>query len=177
MIYAAIVLGSLISLVILLRVIAFFLPARTVVERQVTIQSDLVSAFNFLADFRQWPQWFEWMKPVDISRISYSDHVRTKNTWMRWRGREHHNAKGSVVLHEMRSPDWLVFRIDLPGAPEFHFAVVRFEDLRDKKTRVTWLMDEVNTGWKKYRMFPLKKRWNRLLQMSLDKLKKMMDQR
>ncbi len=87
------ILGGLVTLVLLLVVVAFFLPRQYRVQRSVIIAAPAATLFPFVADLRNWRLWGIWYERDPALAAAYSESPATDalGGWVSW----HSETQGS----------------------------------------------------------------------------------
>lgn len=123
-------------IVILVLVIAIFLPSRVAVKRNVEINGDLTIIFNYVADYRNFSEWNAWSKVDPEAKIELTgDPGKIDQAW-HWDG--DNIGKGTLTLKEIEPYNYIkgemVFLAPMQGIAD---DIWKFETLKES-IRVNW---------------------------------------
>ncbi len=74
------------TIVVLVLVIAFFMPAQYQIERSVTINSPVESVYRQVIDYQKWKAWAPWPKMDPEAQYSYQGTMGTTGAKWSWKG-------------------------------------------------------------------------------------------
>ncbi len=131
-------LGILILLGVLLVAGSLLLPARTHVERSITIQRPPAEVFATLNSFRRFNEWSPWFAADPQARYAYEGPAEGVGAGMRWSGNQAVGT-GSQRIIESQPPARVVVALDFGGHPSVATYTLRAEGAG--ATRVTWAFD------------------------------------
>lgn len=134
-----IILGALAVLVLGLFIISLFLPSRVHVERSLLIRAPAARIFMLVNALRNWPQWSPWHSKDPQMKVEFSEKDTGKGAWYRWRSRRRKVGKGSLVIIESRTNEYIANEMNLMQQ-RVSRGYFRFEPAVDG-TRVTWCID------------------------------------
>lgn len=126
----------LLSIIVLLVVVAFFLPSKKRIERSIVMNAEPEVIFNQFNTLKNWNNWSAWYKKDTTMKQTYSgpeSGIGSKNTW------ESKDMKGSMEIKESKQNEWVKIQLDFGsmGQPTSDFKLEK----ADKRTKVTWGMD------------------------------------
>ena len=91
------ILGGLAVLVVLLVVLAFFLPRHYRVERAVEINAKPEVVLAQVADLRAWKSWGAWQERDPGMKITYSAQQLGVGSWSAWESKSEGNGKMTIT--------------------------------------------------------------------------------
>ena len=98
-------------LVLLLVVVAFFLPRRYLVQRSLHIQATAETVYGYTGDLRRWKEWGVWYERDPKMKIEYSEKTDAVGGWTAW---ESQGQKGKMTLTTLRLPSQVGYRLEFP---------------------------------------------------------------
>ena len=131
-------LGTLILLGVLLVLGSLLLPARTHVERSITIQRPPAEVFATLNSFRRFNEWSPWFAADPQAKYTYEGPVESVGAGMRWSGNQAVGT-GSQRITESQAPTRVVVALDFGGHPSVATYTLAAEGAG--ATRLTWSFD------------------------------------
>ncbi len=105
------ILGGLGALVLLLVVVAFFLPREYRVERSAVIKAKPEAVHAQLADMRAWKAWGVWFERDPNIKNTYSDQQSVIGAWSAWESKTEGNGKSTLT--EI-TPARIVYSLEFP---------------------------------------------------------------
>ncbi len=93
-------LGGLAALVLLLVVVAFFLPQTYRTERSVVINAKPETVYAQLADLKAWKNWSAWHERDPAMKLSYSEKPTGIGAWSAWESKTEGNGKMTFTAVE-----------------------------------------------------------------------------
>ncbi len=107
------ILGVLLGLIILLAVVAFFLPRRYQVERSIVIAAKPETVFPLVADLAAWKRWGVWYQRDPTMTLSYSSATTTVGGWTAWRSKSEGN--GRATLTAVQPSQKVTYTLEMEG--------------------------------------------------------------
>lgn len=105
-------LGGLAALVLLLVLVAFFLPQKYRVERTAVVQARPEIVFAQIGDLRAWKNWSVWHERDPAMKVSYSDQPTGVGAWSQWESKTEGNGKMTITSYE--PPRAAKYRLEFP---------------------------------------------------------------
>lgn len=103
------ILAGLLAVVLLLVIVAFFLPRTYRVERTIVIQARPEVVFAQIGDLRAWKNWGAWQERDPAMKIETSAKSTGAGAWNRWESRTEGNGKMTfTAVEEGRSVAYLL---------------------------------------------------------------------
>lgn len=91
------ILGGLAVLILLLVVVAFFLPRQYQVRRSVVINARPDTVLAQVADLRAWKNWSAWHERDPRMKLAYSTQPTGVGAWASWESKTEGNGKMTVT--------------------------------------------------------------------------------
>jgi ribosome-associated toxin RatA of RatAB toxin-antitoxin module len=127
------------ALIVLLLILAMFLPSSYRVERSTTINAPAEKVYNQVADFSNYMNWNPWTKMDPEAKNTVSENSKGVGAVWSWEGKK--VGKGSLTIEkavENKSLETkLVFTAPRQDEGKGYWT---FEET-DGKTKVTWAME------------------------------------
>lgn len=125
------------TIVLLLVLIAFFLPDNYEVKREIRINRPVSVVFEQVSDFNNHLQWNPWSQEDSSSR-----HMITGSPGMsgsKWTWDSKKTGKGSMILLELSDHDWIIYKLvfEYPNQME-SLDLWFFREEKDGVTHVEW---------------------------------------
>jgi len=92
--------GGLAVLLLLLVLIAFFLPRRYRVERSTVIHAPSDAVFAQFGDLRAWKNWGAWQERDPGMKLTYSEKTVGIGAWSAWESKSEGNGKMTITAFE-----------------------------------------------------------------------------
>src|SRR4051812_15795729 len=129
------ILGGLAVVVLLLVLVAFFLPRQYRVQRSVVMKARPEVVVAHIADLRSWRNWGAWQERDPGMKISYSDNAVGVGAWSSWISKAEGNGKMTI---KAQTPTKVVYDLEFPemGMRSEGFMEVAPES---SGTKVTWV--------------------------------------
>ena len=126
--------GMLVSLVLLLLFIGFFLPVEYDVARTARVQGSCEAAFELAADLERYRSFLPWVEQDPTVRIDVGEPSKGEGAHFRWTSE--HTGSGAYVVRELEPHARIRSEVDFGdhGKSEVYFA---FEGEGDA-CEVTW---------------------------------------
>lgn len=99
-------------LVLLLVLVAFFLPRDFRVERSIVIKASPDRVFAFVGDLKNWAKWGVWYSRDPAMVMTYSPATTGVGAWSAWESKTQGNGKATIT--ESAAPSRLVYRLEFP---------------------------------------------------------------
>jgi len=138
-----ILLGGLLGILLLLVVIAFFLPREYRVERSVVIAAEPATVFDQINNLRNWKSWMVWIKRDPNMTVEYEGPeagVDAKQTW-----RSESEGSGELTITESRENREVRYDLAFPDMGTSSVGALLLEPV-DNGVKVTW-SDEGDLGY------------------------------
>src|SRR5882724_3921520 len=91
------ILGGLAALVLLLVVVAFFLPRQYRVERSLVINAKPDAILAQVGDLRGWKNWGAWQERDPGMKLMYSEKTTGVGAWSAWESKNEGNGKMTIT--------------------------------------------------------------------------------
>jgi len=128
------ILGGLAVLVLLLVLVAFFLPRQYRVERALVIKAKSEAILAQVADLRAWKNWGAWQERDPGMKITYSDKTTGVGAWSAWESKAEGNGKMTITE---QTPAKVTYHLEFP---DYGLQSVGAIELQPQATgqRVVW---------------------------------------
>lgn len=93
-------LGGLAVLVLVLVVVAFFLPRTYRIERTIVIKAQPEVVFAQFGDLKAWKNWGSWHEKDPAMKLSYSAKTTGVGAWSAWESKSEGNGKMTITAIE-----------------------------------------------------------------------------
>lgn len=133
-----------IGLILLLVVIAFFLPKETIIERKIEINAPAKAVFVQVNELRNWEKWSKWHTLDPDAEYTYSEPSHGLDAWYSWRSENENVGNGKLTTTVFTPYSFLEQRMDFEGMGS-STAYWKFEE-NAGVTHVTWGFKNDN-GW------------------------------
>lgn len=131
--------------IFLLTLVAFFLPRRRAVERQVTIGAPPAAVFALVGDLKRWKEWGVWYDRDATVVSQYSPETSGSGAWMTWQSKR--SGVGRLEVVASVAPEALTYRKAFDNIPLGWDGIIRFVGTEQgTQSIVTW-RDDVDLGW------------------------------
>lgn len=129
----AILAGSLMTLV---AVGGFFLPASLIVERERTMPVPAPDLYERVASLRRWPEWATWWQREPFLEVQYAGPDTGAGAAMAWRSKQEGEGRARILSVSPDREVALAFDFGERGDAR---SLMRFEESADRRqTRVRW---------------------------------------
>lgn len=129
----AILAGSLMTLV---AVGGFFLPASLIVERERTMPVPAPDLYERVASLRRWPEWATWWQREPFLEVQYAGPDTGAGAAMAWRSKQEGEGRARILSVSPDREVALAFDFGERGDAR---SFMRFEESADRRqTRVRW---------------------------------------
>ncbi len=105
------ILGVLAALVLLLVLVAFFLPRQYRVERSLVINAKPDAVLTQVATLRAWKAWSAWNLRDPNMKLTYSDATTGVGAWSQWESKNEGNGKMTITE---QTPTKVTYRLEFP---------------------------------------------------------------
>ena len=105
------ILGGLAVLVLLLVVVAFFLPRQYRIERSVVINARPDVVLNQVAVLRAWKSWSAWHERDPQMKLAYSEQATGVGAWASWESKNEGNGKMTITE---QTPTKVRYHLEFP---------------------------------------------------------------
>jgi len=106
------ILGGLAVLLLLLVLVAFFLPRQYRIERALVIKATPEAVLAQVADLKAWKNWGAWQERDPGMKLSYSTPATGVGAWSKWESAKEGNGKMTItsqtatkVSYDLEFPD------------------------------------------------------------------------
>ena len=105
------ILGALAALVLLLVLVAFFLPRQYRVERSLVINAQPEAVMSQVAVLRAWKSWSAWHQRDPQMKLAYSEQASGVGAWSSWESKNEGNGKMTITA---QTASKLTYRLEFP---------------------------------------------------------------
>lgn len=105
------ILGGLAVLVLLLVLVAFFLPRQYRVQRSVVINAKPDAILAQATNLRAWKSWSAWHERDPNMKLAYSDQTTGIGAWASWESKNEGNGKMTITG---QTPTKLLYLLEFP---------------------------------------------------------------
>ena len=135
---------GLASFLLLIFVVAVFLPSRWRVERSVVISAPSDAIYPFLADLKRWPEWTAWTTNRDPTlRRTFEGATNGVGAIQRWTSKKMGNGVVTIKVADPRKGVW--FDLEMRGGRFSALGMILFQQA-DEGTKVIWI-EGGELGW------------------------------
>ncbi|NVJ67324.1 MAG: SRPBCC family protein [Gammaproteobacteria bacterium] len=131
----------LVSLLIILAVVGFFLPQKVHLERSIIIGANRDTVFTQINSMQNFNQWSPWYKLDPNANYQYSGPDAGKGNRMSWSSQDPNVGKGSQEIVESQYPSLVRTELLFGDDPNPGYAEFSIEEITYTQTRVTWGFD------------------------------------
>ena len=127
---------SLAAIIVILGIIAFFLPSRWETARSVKIKAKPAQIYKHIADLKLWPAWSPWTKEEDPSlNYVYSGSPSGKGAIQDWTSQD--MGTGSLEITKANPQEGIYYTLKFKETDMEAFGSILFESA-GSETQVTW---------------------------------------
>lgn len=105
------ILGGLAVLVLLLVVVAFFLPRQYRIERSVVINAKPEAVHAQVAVLRAWKGWSAWHERDPNMKLDYSEQATGVGSWSSWISKQEGSGKMTITAI---TPTQITYHLEFP---------------------------------------------------------------
>ena len=105
------ILGALAALVLLLVLVAFFLPRQYRVERSILVNAKPDAVMAQTTVLRAWKNWSAWHLRDPNMKLAYSEQPTGVGAWASWESKNEGNGKMTITE---QTPSKLTYRLEFP---------------------------------------------------------------
>ncbi len=105
-------LGGLAVLVLVLVVVAFFLPRQYRIERTIVIKAKPETVFPLFADLKRWKDWGSWHEKDPAMKLTYSEKGTGVGAWSAWESKSEGNGK--MTIQTLEAPKRVAYLLEFP---------------------------------------------------------------
>jgi effector-binding domain-containing protein len=135
----------LLSIILLFLIAGLFLPSKSVVKRQISINRSVDIPFMLINDLTKWKLWSPWYAMDTLVTLTYSEPAEGTSAYYNWDSKNRNVGKGKVLITESKPFEHIL--IDLMfadwGTSKVEFL---FENTSDSNCNVEWSMTSEH-GW------------------------------
>lgn len=89
---------GLLGVILLLLVVAFFLPSKAHIERSIEIKGNPANAFNLINQTKDWKQWSPWHKLDPNATWTFSEQTEGTGAWYTWKSEVRNVGSGKLTI-------------------------------------------------------------------------------
>jgi hypothetical protein len=131
------ILGGLAVFVLLLVLVAFFLPRQYRIERTAVIKARPEVVHAQIADLRAWKSWGAWQERDPGMQITYSEKSIGVGAWSAWISKQEGSGKMTITS---QTPTKVTYDLDFPDAGFKSVGSLELAaDPAGASTKVTWV--------------------------------------
>ena len=125
---------GLLAVILILILVAFFLPSRWAVEESIEIQRSPETIYPYLANFKQWENWTVWTKEdYDPSMTYRYQGIEGQVGFQQyWEGKK---GKGVLTLNQLTANRYVQYHIEMEQC-KFDGALELFP--QNGNTKIVW---------------------------------------
>ena len=132
------------SLVLLLLIVALFLPSESHVERSLVIKQTPEVVYNLVNRLSDWEKWSPWHKIDNKMKIEYNGISEGKGASYRWTSKHDKVGNGKLIIIDAKPFEYILMDMDFQGGGPARCGFY-FQET-DAGTEVKWTMDS-DAGW------------------------------
>jgi hypothetical protein len=125
------------AMVLLLVLIAFFLPGNYEVKRETRINRPASVVFEEVSDFHNYLQWNPWSQEDMTSKHIITGALGMPGSKWTWEGKK--TGKGSMTLLELSKPDWIINKLVFEYPHQMESLDLWFFREEEGVTHVEWI--------------------------------------
>ena len=133
---------GLLSLIILIVVVSFFLSSKVHVERSIEIKAQSQTVFSFLNDLKKWEQWSPFILMDSTNKIIYSEQTEGLGAWYTWKGKE--TGEGKITIIQSAPFTFMNCEMDF-GAMGIANGAFKIDSVTEG-VKLTWSFDSEGKG-------------------------------
>lgn len=99
-------------LVLLLVVVAFFLPGTYRIERSIVINAKAETVFPLFGDLRRWKEWGAWQERDPGMKTTFGEKTTGVGAWSAWESKSEGNGKMTITAFV--APKRAVYKLEFP---------------------------------------------------------------
>jgi effector-binding domain-containing protein len=135
----------ILSIVLLLTLISFFLPDKTHAERSIIINRSADVPFALVNDLKSWRKWSPWYDIDSNATWTFSEPSEGTGAYYSWKSEHPKVGNGKITIDESKPFEYIKMSLLFEGmgasGADFYF-----ETIDDTSCKVTWMLD-VTHGW------------------------------
>ena len=141
---------TLLVIIVLLLVVALFLPSQVHVERSIVIKAEPAAIFSQLDTLKNWEKWSPWLKKDPSTKLSYEGPAFGKGAKYSWKGDK--LGSGTLCITEAMPDSILLNTMEFGGMGKSNSSF-KLQKTADG-TKVTWDMDSKSENMPWYLRLP-----------------------
>jgi effector-binding domain-containing protein len=130
---------GLIGVILLLLVIAFFLPSKVHIERSIEIKGNPANAYNLVNRITEWKQWSPWHKLDTNAKWIYSEQTEGTGAWYTWESEVRNVGSGKLTITNSKPYEIISTALQFEKMTPAHSDFI-FTPTTDGY-KLTWTMD------------------------------------
>lgn len=130
---------GLIGVILLLLVIAFFLPSKVHIERSIEIKGNPANAYNLINRITEWKQWSPWHKLDTNAKWIYSEQTEGTGAWYTWESEVRNVGSGKLTITNSKPYEIISTALQFEKMTPAHSDFI-FTPTTDGY-KLTWTMD------------------------------------
>ncbi|WP_299821410.1 SRPBCC family protein [uncultured Pontibacter sp.] len=134
---------SLLGLMVVLLLVAFFLPSKVTIERRAVLKAPATTVFDQVNRLQNWEKWSPWHTIDPHMLLSYEGPIAGKGAKYNWFSKHPDVGSGSLTITNSKPYQRIDTKLKFEGQND-GFAYYTFEETPEG-TVVTWAM-EAETG-------------------------------
>ncbi len=135
------ILAGIAVLLLLLVVVAFFLPRQYHIERSLTFKAKPEVVYAQLTDLKSWKNWGAWQERDPGMKMAYSEPATGVGAWSSWESKKEGNGKMTITTQSLQK---VVYNLEFPDMGMTSIGVMTLEPTNGG-VRVVW-SDEGDLG-------------------------------
>lgn len=133
--------GGLLSLIILIVLVGFFLPSRHQLKESIVINAPVNAVFDEVNNLRNWSNWSPWQGKDPNAIISYEGPSAGVGAKMLWSSTNPRVGKGTQEIVVSVANRNIKTVLSMEGWDNTSNGIWDFEEQGPNKTKVTWGFD------------------------------------
>jgi effector-binding domain-containing protein len=129
----------LLSIIFLIVIVSFFLPAASHVERSIVIKSEPSVPFMLINNVKEWGKWSPWHKLDTNMTIVYGDIPEGEGSWYTWKSEEKNVGEGKLMIVKSTPDQYIETSMEFSGMGTSKGSYT-FEKTAEG-VRLNWAMD------------------------------------
>lgn len=128
------ILGGLAALILVLVVVAFFLPRQYKIERSLVIKAKPEAVLTQVGDLKAWKNWGAWQERDPGMKMSFSNPTTGVGAWSSWESSKEGNGKMTITT---QTPTKMTYNLEFPEM-DMHSTGIMELTPEAGGTRVVW---------------------------------------
>lgn len=131
---------GIVGIVVILLIVGFLLPAKSHVERSITIGAKPEVAFGMVNEFKNWEQWNPWKRIDTAMKVTYREKTSGVGGSYSWASENKYVGHGSLAISQCTPFTFIETKLNFEGQGE-STGSFKFDAVGADSTKVTWSMD------------------------------------